>query len=64
MNNENIKIRREKDGGFIAFLKEYPPEYEKPPYKIYAWTGAKNEEEAIKGIKSIYPELFKEEDGK
>lgn len=52
-----IEIKK-KDNGYAAFLSEYPKEYEKLPYRTYVWRGAKTEEEAIRGIKSLYPELF------
>jgi len=58
MTNNDIKVWQGCDGSYIAVLKEYPPEYEKHPYRTYAFTGAKNENEAIEGIKKIYPELF------
>lgn len=43
----HIDVQKEKDGKFTAFLEDAP----------YCWTGATTKEEALAGLKSLYPEV-------
>ncbi len=58
--DKDIRVFKGVDGLFSAMLKRIPEECEPKSYRTYIcrYIDAKTEKEAIMGIKSIYPELF------